>query len=81
MIDPTVSGLLIAAVTALAGVVTFLWKQISEHHKHALASKAECEEDRERLWGERDKLWAEVVKCNELHDHTRGHLKLEEKDV
>jgi len=78
MIDPTVSGLLIAAVTALGSVVAFLWKQIADNHKSALASKKDCEQDRERLWSERDKLWAEVVKCNELHGHTRKTLNIED---
>jgi len=78
MIDPTVSGLLIAAVTGLGSVVAFLWKQIADNHKSALESKKDCEQDRERLWSERDKLWAEVVKCNELHGHTRKTLNIKE---
>jgi len=55
MSDPTTNGMLIAAITALAGVVTFLWKQLYSNH-------IECKEDRKALWNE-------VLKCNERHDH------------
>ena len=48
--DPTVNGLLIAAVTSLAGVVTYLWKQLSTHYKELKAEHRECVEDREKLW-------------------------------
>ena len=50
MNEPTVNGLLIAAVTGLAGVVTFLWKQISDNHKSIVTKLTDCEEDREELW-------------------------------
>ncbi len=50
MADPTVNGLLIAAVTSLAGVVTYLWKQLSTHYSELKAEHRECVEDRERLW-------------------------------
>ena len=48
--DPTVNGLLIAAVTSLAGVVTYLWKQLSNHYIELKAEHRECVEDREKLW-------------------------------
>jgi hypothetical protein len=50
MAEPTTSGLLIAAITTLAGVVTYLWKQLSSHYAELKAEHRECVEDRERLW-------------------------------
>jgi hypothetical protein len=57
MSDPTVSGLLITAVTSLGGVVVFLWKQISDSHKESKlrlkeseARHDECDDDRRKLW-------------------------------
>ncbi len=50
MADPTVNGLLIAAVTSLAGVVTYLWKQLSTHYSELKAEHRECVDDRQRLW-------------------------------
>jgi hypothetical protein len=50
MADPTVNGLLIAAVTSLAGVVTYLWKQLSNHYAELKAEHHECVDDREKLW-------------------------------
>jgi hypothetical protein len=50
MADPTVNGLLIAAVTSLAGVVTYLWKQLSNHYTELKAEHRECVDDREKLW-------------------------------
>ena len=48
--EPTVNGLLIAAVTSLAGVVAFLWKQVNDNCKGIQEKLADCEEDREELW-------------------------------
>ena len=50
MAEPTTSGLLIAAVTTLAGVVTYLWKQLPSHYAELKEEHRECVEDRERLW-------------------------------
>jgi hypothetical protein len=50
MAEPTTSGLLIAAVTTLAGVVTYLWKQLTSHYAELKEEHRECVEDRERLW-------------------------------
>lgn len=50
MAEPTTSGLLIAAVTTLAGVVTYLWKQLTSHYSELKEEHRECVEDRERLW-------------------------------
>jgi hypothetical protein len=41
---------LLAGISALAGVVTYLWKQITDHHKETREARADCEADRERLW-------------------------------
>ena len=50
MAEPTTNGLLIAAITTLAGVVTYLWKQLSSHYAELKAEHKECVDDRERLW-------------------------------
>jgi len=50
MTEPTTNGLLIAAITTLAGVVTYLWKQLSSHYAELKAEHRECVDDRERLW-------------------------------
>ena len=57
MQEPTVASLLIAAVTGLAGVVVFLWKQINEGNKNRevqyvelQARHDECDDDRRKLW-------------------------------
>ena len=50
MAEPTTSGLLIAAITTLAGVVTYLWKQLASHYAELKAEHRECVEDREKLW-------------------------------
>jgi hypothetical protein len=50
MTDPTVNGLLIAAITTLGSVVAFLWKQLSDHYKELRSDRDECVEDRQRLW-------------------------------
>ena len=50
MTDPTVNGLLLAAITTLAGVVTYLWKQLTDNYKEIKVKADECEEDRQRLW-------------------------------
>jgi hypothetical protein len=50
MAEPTVNGLLISAVTALSGIVTYLWKQHSDHYKELKADRDECISDREKLW-------------------------------
>jgi len=51
MNDPTMMNtMMIGAVTSLAAVVTFLWKQISDNHKETRAARDECEKDREKLW-------------------------------
>ncbi len=50
MAEPTTNGLLIAAITTLAGVVTYLWKQLSSHYSELKSEHRECVEDRERLW-------------------------------
>jgi len=50
MTDPTVNGLLLTAITTLAGLVTYLWKQNMDHYKELRVDRDECIEDRERLW-------------------------------
>ncbi len=50
MTDPTVNGLLLAAVTSLGGVVAYLWKQLSAHYSELKEQHNECVEDREKLW-------------------------------
>lgn len=50
MTDPTVNGLLLAAVTSLGGVVAYLWKQLSAHYNELKEQHRECVEDREKLW-------------------------------
>lgn len=50
MAEPTVSGLLITAITTLSGVVTYLWKQHSDHYKELKENHDDCVNDRERLW-------------------------------
>jgi hypothetical protein len=49
-IDPTVSGLLIAAVTSMAGVITYLWKQLTNQFNSLQKRSDECDEDRKELW-------------------------------
>jgi len=42
--------ILLGAISALAGVITFLWKQVSDNHKAVYAKLTDCEQDREELW-------------------------------
>ena len=48
--DPTISGLLTGAVTALSGVIVYLWRQLSSHYAELKADHNECKKDREELW-------------------------------
>ncbi len=41
---------LLGAISALGGVVTFLWRQIMSHYNETKQAKVECEEDRKKLW-------------------------------
>ena len=50
MEEPTVNGLLIAAVTGLAGVVTFLYKQQQNRFNDMVQRHDECDDDRRKLW-------------------------------
>jgi hypothetical protein len=61
MTDPTVNGILLSGITALAGVVTYLWRQITSHYaelkdahqkqyQELKADRDECIKDREELW-------------------------------
>lgn len=45
----TIESLLIAAVTALAGVVVFMWKVLAVQHADLEKEVRECREDREGL--------------------------------
>ncbi len=65
MSDPTVNGLLIAAVTSLAGVVTYLWKQLSSHYAELKVSHEECVNDRQKLW---KALYSIHPACKEIKD-------------
>ena len=56
----TDSTLLLGAVSAMAGVVAFLWKQISSYHTEVILGRKECEEDRERLHKEQQELWKAI---------------------
>ncbi len=46
-IDTTI---LLGAISALGGVVTFLWRQIMTHYNETKQARDECEKDREELW-------------------------------
>jgi hypothetical protein len=46
-IDTTI---LLGAISALGGVVTFLWRQIMTHYNETKQARDECEEDRKKLW-------------------------------
>ena len=46
-IDTTI---LLGAISALGGVVTFLWRQIMTHYNETKQARDECDEDRKRLW-------------------------------
>ena len=45
-------GVFMAAITALAGVVAFLWKRIDSTNEQTRKDLKECQDDRERLWKE-----------------------------
>ena len=60
--------LLIAAIVALSGVVTFLFKIV-------LQSKKECDEDRARLWNHINALEAYIDKIAKRVDADRDDLK------
>ena len=42
--------ILLGAISTLAGVITFLWKQVSDNHKAVYTKLTDCEDDREELW-------------------------------
>jgi len=63
----TDTTILLGAISALGGVVTFLWRQIMTHYSETKQAREECDEDRK-------KLWAEVIRCNEMHAHSQEIL-------
>ena len=65
MTDPTVNGLLLAAVTSLGGVVAYLWKQLSAHYNELKEQHKECVDDRERLW---KAMYAIHPACKEIKE-------------
>ena len=50
----TVVPLLLTAITTLGGVIAFLYKQQSETNKHQAKKLDDCEQDREKLWLDRE---------------------------
>ena len=52
--------ILLAAISALGGVVTFLWRQIMSHYNETKKARDECEYDRTELW----KQLAKQAGCN-----------------
>ena len=61
----TDTTILLGAISALGGVVTFLWRQIMTHYNETKQARDECEEDRERLW-------TEIMKLGQRADKTEG---------
>ena len=57
----TVERLLIAAVGALATVVVTFWRQQQSQLNEIKASQKRCQEDRDRLWSERESLMQRVT--------------------
>lgn len=69
----TVPGLLLGAVTSLAGVVVFLWKQLSDHnkeqketYKELQARHDECDDDRRKLWKALYAIYPAAKELNEV---------------
>ena len=58
----TVERLLIAAVGALATVVVTFWRQQQKQLDEIKSSQKRCQEDRDRLWSERESLMQRVTK-------------------
>lgn len=81
MPDPTVSGLLISATTALAGCVVYLWKQITTNHKTVMERYRECEAQRESLISENVRLSAEIRYLRPVLNFNRPINKKEQNDV
>lgn len=61
-VDTTV---LLGAISALGGVVTFLWRQIMTHYNETKQARDECDEDRKKLW---KALYAIHPACKEIKD-------------
>ncbi len=61
-VDTTI---LLGAISALGGVVTFLWRQIMTHYNETKQARDECEEDRQKLW---KALYAIHPACKEIKD-------------
>jgi outer membrane murein-binding lipoprotein Lpp len=66
MDQTTLAGILLAGITALGGVVTVLWKQISSNQQRTEKKLDECEQDREEL---HQKIGGLTVRVDELEGH------------
>lgn len=66
MDQTTLAGILLAGITALGGVVTVLWKQISSNQQRTEKKLDECEQDREEL---HQKISGLTVRVDELEGH------------
>ena len=75
MTEPTINGLLIAAITTLGGVVGYLWKQLSAQYKEIQDRSQDCDDDRRNLWAQVAILNAEVENCKEQHQQLDGLRK------
>ena len=48
--DPTIASILLSAIGALTGVVTYLWRTFLKTVEEIKVKLADCEDDREDLW-------------------------------
>jgi hypothetical protein len=60
----TDNQMLYSAIAALASVIGFLWKQITNHYAEMKQSRDDCEADREKLHGEMKTLWRAVYQVH-----------------
>lgn len=50
--DGTIVTILCTGMAGLSSAVVYLWKQQEGHFKETRVTLKECEEDRQKLWGE-----------------------------
>ena len=62
MESPTISQMLMIAVSTLAAVIGYLYAQIQRYYKELEERTKLCEEDREQLWKQIAQL---KLKCQE----------------
>ena len=77
--DPTMTNILLGAVSCLSAVVAFLYKQQVAYHLDTIKRLSECEEDRQELWGKLAGLQQKVERITKDKKDDRNTRKEDEE--